>query len=272
MVRCLRATFLAALAAASTARGQVPAAGPPSAESLRDYAAYLRVAEARVAGILQDQRAFLWADTPEKRARVRQEAVVSEPRNNKGNFAVAGGTIHDWVGATFISGATIAQVLAPIQDYDNHKNTYGPEVIDSKTIERHGNDFKVRLRLVKRKVVTVVMEVDSDVRYQPLAGGDWYSWAHGTRLVEIADAGGPRERVRPAAEDRGFLWRLDSFWLFRQKDGGVYVECEAVSLSRGIPSELAWLIEPITRSLPRDELVHTLSATRALVLSRSTAH
>jgi hypothetical protein len=36
-----------------------------------------------------------------------------------------------------------------------------------------------------------------------------------------------------------------------QRDGGVYVEFETVSLSRGIPVEVRWLIKPLTDDLPR---------------------
>ena len=42
---------------------------------------------------------------------------------------------------------------------------------------------------------------------------------------------------------------------------------EAVSLSRGVPSALAWLIEPIIRSLPKDALEQTLRTTRTLVMN-----
>ena len=62
------------------------------------------------------------------------------------------------------------------------------------------------------------------------------------------------------------MWRLNSYWLLRERDGGVYLECEAVSLSRGVPAALAWLIDPIIRSLPKDALANTLRATREHVL------
>ena len=262
---CILLLFLTILPSAFSA-DQAPPAGSPSAETLRDFAEYTRVTENRLDGIVHDPNGFLWANSDERRAKVRQAGVICEPRINKGDFKITRGLIHDWVGSSFIPGATLQQVLAPIQDYDNHKNTYKPVVIASKTLEHKGNDFKVRLRVRKQKVIAVVLEIDSDVHYQPLAGGDWQSRAYGTRIVEIANPGAANESVRPPSEDHGYLWRLNSYWLFRQRDGGVYVECEAVSLSRSVPAALAWLIEPIVRSLPEDELVQTLSATRALVL------
>ena len=245
---------------------EAPFVGGPPPETLRAFNAYARLTESRLDALVQDSDGFLWADTAGRRARLRQAGVICEPRNSKGDVKVARGLIHDWVGAAFIPGTTVGTVLELIQDYDNHRNTFRPDVIDSRLVQRNGGDFKVRLRLFKRKVVTVVLDTDYDVRYLPLTGRDWQSRSYSTRIVEIADAWGPRERERPPHQDHGYLWRLNSYWLFRERDGGVYVECEAVSLSRGVPPALAWLIDPIIRSLPKDALENTLRATRTLVL------
>ncbi|MGD0199204.1 MAG: hypothetical protein ABSD27_00485 [Bryobacteraceae bacterium] len=246
---------------------QAPPAGAPRPETQRAFETYVRLTESRLDGLLQLQDGFYWANTPQRRSRLRQAGVVCAPQNGRGDIRVPRGLIHDWVGAAFIPGATVGQVLALLQDYDNHRNTYVPEVTDSRTLTRSGNDFKVRLRLLKRKVnVTAVLDADSEVHYRPLAGHDWQSRSHSTRIVEIENPGGPRERERTRREDHGYLWRLNSYWLFRERDGGVYVECEAVSLSRSVPAALAWLIDPIIRSLPRDELLSTLRTTRAVVL------
>jgi hypothetical protein len=246
---------------------QAPSVGGPRPETVRAFDAYVRLTESHLDAQLQGKDGFLWADSAGKRARVRSTGALCEPRNSKGDVKVAGGLIHDWVGSVFIRGATVARLLTLAQDYDNHKRSYKPDVLDSKTLERRGDDFKVRLRLLERKVITVVMDTEYDVHYRPLGGTDWRSRSYSTRIVEIANAGGPRERERTPKEDRGFLWRLNSYWLFRQRDGGVYVECEAVSLSRGVPSALEFLIDPIIRNMPRDILTNTLRATRRLALA-----
>jgi hypothetical protein len=142
--------------------------------------------------------------------------------------------------------------------------------MDSRLLQRNGDDFKVRLRLFKRKVITLVLDTDFDIRYRPIGDSDWQSRSYSTRIVEIANARSPRERERPSGEDHGYLWRLNSYWLFRQRDGGVYVECEAVSLSRTVPGALAPIIRPIIRSLPKDTLTNTMSRTRELVLEGMT--
>ena len=261
---------LAMLLMASTAAAnqQAPPAGVPPQEAQRAFNAYVRVTETRIDGLVREPGGFLWGDTPEKRIRLRQAGVVCEPRNGKGGRKVPGGLIHDWVGAAFIPEATVDEVLALLQDYDQHKVTYAPEVIASQTLARNGNDFQVRLRLLKRKLVTVVLDTDYQVHYRPLEGRDWRSSSYSTRIVEIAGAGGPREREVPS---HGYIWRLNSYWLLRERDHGVYVECEAVSLSRGVPAAFAWVVVPIIRSLPRDALEHTLRATRARMLDRIAA-
>ena len=112
-----------------------------------------------------DQR-FLWADAcPEKMAELRKGTIIAELYFGKRPVQVPDGLIHDWIGAVFIPGATIERTLAVVQDYDNHKNTYQPEVIASKLIGRQGNDFQICLRLRKRKIITVILDTYHDVRY-----------------------------------------------------------------------------------------------------------
>lgn len=172
------------------------------------------------------------------------------------------GLIHDWVGAAFISRATVENVVTLIQDYDNHKNIYKPEVLDSKLISRDGNDFQIYLRLLKKKIITVVLDTDHDVHYSLVDDTRWLCRSYTTRIAEVEDPGSAKEKVLPPDTGYGFLWRLYSYWRFQKKDGGVYIECRAISLSRDIPLGLGWIIQPIIRKLPPESLINTLRATR----------
>ena len=78
----------------------------------------------------------------------------------------------------------------------------------------------------------------------------------------MENAGKPNEKVAPPDTGYGFLWRLDSYWRFEERDSGVYVETRAISLTRDVPAGLGWIIEPIVRKLPRQSLINTLTATR----------
>src|SRR5690242_19802698 len=112
----------------------------------------------------------------------------------------------DWM--TCIAGATIQQSLALIQNYENHKNIYKPEVIDSKLISRRGNDFKIYLRLLKKKILTVVLDTDHDVHYSRVDATRWRCRSYSTRIAEVEDAGKASERVLAPDTGYGFLWRL----------------------------------------------------------------
>ena len=207
---------------------------------------------------------FLWCDT----ARAKSGELLVAPTGNSAEIKVPNGLIHDWVGCAFIPGATLAQTLAMGQNYDHHKEIYKPEVIDSKLRSREGNDFKVYLRLLKKKVITVVLNTEHDVRYFPISATRARSRSYSTKIAEVENAGKRDERELPPGKGHGFLWNLNSYWRFEERDGGVYVECQAVSLTRDVPAGLGWLIEPIIRNLPRESLANTLKSTRVALEKR----
>jgi hypothetical protein len=193
--------------------------------------------------------------------------IVAEFWSGNGPIEVPNGLIHDWIGAVFIPQATVGATLTRVQDYDNHKNIYKPEVMDSKLISRSRNDFRIFLRLLKKKIITVVLDTDHDVHYLPLDSTRWFCRSYTTRIAEVDDPGTPKEKVLPPDTGYGFLWRLFSYWRFQERDGGVYVECRAISLTRDIPLGLGWIIEPIIRKLPRESLINTLKATREALVA-----
>ena len=161
-----------------------------------------------------------------------------------------------------MSHSTVQNVLAVIQNYDNHKNVYKPEVIESRLIGRTDNEFQIYLRLLKKKVITVVLDTDHDVHYRPLNYGRWVCRSYTTRIAEVENAGRSDERVSKPDSGYGFLWRLYSYWRFDKHDDGVVVECRAISLTRDVPFGLGWAIEPIIQKLPKESLIKTLEATR----------
>jgi len=230
--------------------------------TLEAFATYIREAEAGMEATLDGSAPFLWSDGDSTRAQqVRQGQIAGQRWSGKEPVKVPDGLVHDWIGAAFASGRTVKEALALVQDYDNHKNVYRPEVIDSKLLNHQGNDFQIYLRLLKKKIITVVLDTDHDVHYSSLDGMRWFCRSYTTRIAEVEDAGRPNEEVLPPDTGYGFLWRLDSYWRFQERDGGVYVECRAISLTRDIPTGLGWIIEPIVRKLPRESLNNTLRAT-----------
>jgi hypothetical protein len=115
---------------------------------------------------------------------------------------------------------------------------------------------------MKKKVLTVVLNTEHDVVYFPIDARRSRSRSYSTRIAEVSG-----EREQPVGNDHGFLWRLYSYWRFEERDGGVYLECEAISLTRDVPTGVQWLIEPIIRQLPAESLANTLRSTRNAVLA-----
>ena len=97
----------------------------------------------------------------------------------------------------------------------------------------------------------------------------WYSRSYSTRIAEVANADTPNEHEKPLGHDGGFLWRINSYWKFEEKDGGVYIECESISLTRDIPTGLGWLIKPFITSIPKESLEMTMGSTRAALAASS---
>ena len=236
-------------------------------QTLKSFSAYIRDAEAAMEQTLGDGSPFLWSDLNSERAQqVRGGQVVAQFWSGHGPVKVPHGLIHDWIGTSFIP-TTVEDVLALLQDYDNHKNIYKPEVIASRLISHRGDDFQIYLRLLKKKIVTVVLDTDHEVHYRSLDRVRWVCRSYTTRISEVEHAGSPKERVLPPDTGYGFLWRLYSYWRFQERDGGVYVECRAISLTRDVPLGLGWIIEPIIQKLPQESLINTLVATRQALLT-----
>jgi hypothetical protein len=236
-------------------------------QTLESFVSYIRDAEAATE---QEAEPFLWTDvSPTRAEQVHAGEIVAEFWSGEGPVKVPNGLIHDWIGAALIAGATVNNVLALVQNYDNHKNIYKAEVIASKLISRQGNDFQVYLRLLKKKIITVVLDTYHDVHYDRVNGTRWICQSHTTRIAEVEGAGTPQEQVQPLDTGYGFLWRLNSYWRFQEREGGVCVQCRAVSLTRDVPFGLRWMIEPIIQKLPKESLINTLNATRHGVLCGS---
>ena len=142
-------------------------------------------------------------------------------------------------------------------------------MIGSKLIGRQGNDFQIYLRLRKKKIITVILDTDHDVHYFAVNPWRWACHSRTTRISEVEDAGKPTENVRPPDTGHGFLWRLNSYWRFEAADGGVYAECEAISLSRDVPLGLGWMIKGLLEKFPKQSMQNTLRGTKAAVEARS---
>ena len=225
---------------------------------------YVEVAEGRMNRDLDAER-FLHASA-ELKARLRGGELVIEPGSvlDSGKESkVPDGMIQDWLGEMFIPGATIAQVRDFLQDYDNYKKYYAPEVIESKLISHQGDDYDIFLRLYKKHVLTVVLNTNYHVHYGMLDPRRMYTISHSTRIAEVKNPKQSYSEEEPIGNDTGFLWRLNAYWRFEEADGGVYAQCQAISLSRDVPLGLGWMIRGFLAKFPKESMQNTLQGTKA---------
>lgn len=181
------------------------------------------------------------------------------------NVHAPGAMIQDWVGTTFLPGATIADVQSVMRNYSEYQNYYRPKVIESQLLAHSGNEYDVLLRLYEKHILTVVLNTTYHIRYEMPDPKHLIVTSRSTRISEVKDPGkSTAEEVAPGG-DSGFLWRLNSYWRFEAADGGVYARCEAISLSRDVPAGLGWMLKGFLESLPKESMVNTLRGTRAAV-------
>jgi hypothetical protein len=196
---------------------------------------------------------------------LRSGTMRTEPVNG-GRRAVSHGLLHHWRGTAFVPGGKAKDMLALLRDYDHLARYYAPEVESSHVMSDDGGVATVAMRMKKQKVVTVVLDTEYDV-HTGLSGVGGYGFSGSTHIWQIAGAGTAHERRLEEGNDDGFLWRLNSYWSFVELPDGLLIECEAISLTRDVPTGLAWLIMPIIENLPRESLKSTLSATRNALLA-----
>jgi hypothetical protein len=276
--------FVAAIAgAALCAFVSVAVTAPvdaPHAAAYRVFDRYVQLTEERVSNELRPSGAFLNVDAlnaDEREAayrklragEVRIETLTTLDRGQK--IPCPGCMIQHWVGIVFIPGATLEQTLRFVRDYDHHAEYFAPEVTRATILSRGGDDYRVFMRFRRTKVVTVVLDTEHNVHYQRIDDTRASSRSVSTRIQEVEDAGKSTEHALPEGKDNGYLWRINNYWRFVQRDGGansgIYVQCESVSLSRDIPAGLGWLIGPLVESIPQESLRFTLEGTRRGVLA-----
>jgi hypothetical protein len=234
---------------------------------------YVRLTEARINGEVSQTDKFLYVDglpparlaevlAALKRGEVFMERLQTLDASGQ-KIEAPNAIIHHWLGTVFVPGANLRETIALVQGYNRHQDIYKPEVVRSRLLTHQGNDFTIYYRLRKKKVITVTLNTNHDVHYFPLDSTRWYSRSYSTRIAEVADADTPNEREKPVGHDDGFLWRINSYWKFEEKDAGMYIECESISLTRDIPTGLGWLIKPFVTSIPKESLEMTMGSTRA---------
>ena len=240
----------------------------PAAASAFD--SYVARVEARLDAQHRSPGGFL---ASQNLARLRQGELIIEQLTSGAGTELPGALLHDWCGKAFIAGGKAADFERLMKDFNAYPRVYSPQVLSAKVLEHDGDHFQATMRVRQKHVITVVMDTTYDITFGRADFGQFgaqhgYSISRSTQIAEIASPGTAHERALDPGEEHGFLWRMNTYWSYEERDGGLYIEIESVSLSRSIPVGLGWAIGPFIESVPRDSLEFTLHATRDALLKR----
>ncbi len=197
------------------------------------------------------------AGTLEGQAQLRRGAVLIEQVKTP---QASDAMLHDWRGSAFASGAKAADFEKLLRDFDGYSRVFAPQVMSARTLMVDGDHEQGTIRVRQKHVITVVMDTTYDVRFGRLDAQDGWSASRSTRIEEIEGVGTSHERALGPQQEHGFLWRINTYWTWQERDGGLYLQVESVSLTRGIPTGLGWIVGPFVESVPRESLEFTLKA------------
>ena len=234
------------------------------AQAMAAFDAYVGTVEARLAEQHRSRQSFLAGEggTEDGRARLRRGEVVIEEIKAP---VVEGAMIHDWRGSAFAPGARAADFENLLVDYDAYPRVFAPQVLEARRLALDGNHVQGWMRVRQKHVITVVLDTTYDGHHGLLDPQDRWSATRSTRVDEIEGEGTSHQRALGPKEEHGFLWRINTYWSWQERDGGLYMQIESVTLTRGIPEGLGWIVGPFVNSVPRESLEFTLTSARKAV-------
>ena len=233
----------------------------PTPEAVAAFNAYARTVESRLAQQHRSDDAFLASGPANERAALRRGEYIAEKLTPADGAEVSGSLLHHWRGTAFVPGATAADFERLMQNFPAYPRYFSPQVLQAALIAQSGDRMQASMRVRQQHVLTVVMDITYDIDYARLDKQHGYSVSRSTRIAEIDSPGTASERALNASEQHGFLWRLNTYWSYEEKDGGLYLQIESISLTRSIPHGLGWVIRPYIESIPRESLEFTLRST-----------
>ena len=241
----------------SAGAGRVWAEAP--ARAVAAFDSYVGVVEGRLASQHRSPEGFFAGD-PQGEARLRRGEVLIEQVTAPAGKELPGALLHHWRGTAFAPAAKAADFERMLRDFGGYPRYFAPQVMAARTIAADDDRVEGWMRVRQRHVITVVLDSTYDVQFGRLDARDGWSASRSTRIAEVDAVGTREERVLGPGEEHGFLWRLNTYWSWEERDGGLYLQVESVSLTRGIPAGLGWVARPFVESIPRESLGFTLRA------------
>lgn len=225
--------------------GRLRAEPPPAAAD--GFNTCVQSVEARLARQHSFPQGFL---VPQDEAQLLHGGWIVEDLTPSGGGTLPDALLHHWRGTAFVRGASAAELERAMRSFADYPRFYAPQVLAASVVEQDGDRYRVWMRVRQRHGITVTLDTTYNVSFGRLDADHGFSLA---RSTEIREAGTSR--------DHGYLWRQNTYWSWEERDGGLLLQVESVSLTRSIPFGMGWLIGPYLESIPRESLAFTLRAT-----------
>jgi hypothetical protein len=242
-------------------------------ESLSAWNRYVQSVDAAMQARLRPGNSFLWIDeAPDRRKQLRAGEILVTSVGEHSPKTIPSGLIHHWMGAAFFPNAKFDDVSGVVRDYAHYKDYYNPTVMDSRTIQQGSSVDRFSMLLMNQALLLkTALESEYESSYAHAGSHKWYSIATAVRVQEVEDYGQVSERKLPPDEGSGYVWRLHSITRYEEADGGVYIEMEAMALSRDIPAGVRWMVDPIVRHVAKGAMVTSFRQTLGAVRSSGQA-
>ncbi len=235
----------------------------PAPDAVAAFDSYVRGVELRLGQQHRTADGFFAsaASAPQSGIRLHRGELIVEQLTPAGGTALPGAMLHHWRGTAFAAGATAADFERLMKGFNDYPQYFSPQVLQARVLTQKDDRLQAMMRVRQRHVITVVMDTTYDVTFGRLDERHGYSISRSTRIAEIDSPGTSRERELRSDEEHGFLWRLNTYWSYEERDGGLYLQIESISLTRSIPRGLGWVVQPFVESVPRESLEFTLRST-----------
>jgi hypothetical protein len=238
-------------------------AAEPTPGAVAGFNSYVGAVELRLGQQHRSADAFLASAVlvPQSEARLRGGELIVEEVTSSAGPALPGVMRHHWRGTAFAAGATTADFERLMKNFNAYPQYFSPQVVQARVVMQKDDRMQAVMRVRQQHIITVVMDTAYDVNFGRLDERHGYSISRSTRVSEIDSPGTGAERELSSKEEHGFLWRQNTYWSYEERDGGLYLQIESVSLTRSIPRGLALVVGPFVESVPRESLEFTLRST-----------
>ena len=239
----------------------------PTPQATAAFDSYTSAVESRIARQHQSLNGFLAtsAVSLQDQTRLRNGELIVERLTPSAGAFLPGGLLHHWRGSAFVKDASVSDFEDLIKSFNDYPHRFYPQVLQARLLAQNGNRLQAVMRVRQRHIIPVVLDTTYDINLSRVDSEHGYTISRSAQISEIASHGTNSERALKPGEEHGFLWKLNTYWSYEERDGGLYLQIESISLTRSIPRGLGWAIRPLAESVPRESLEFTLrSACNAL--------